>query len=445
LSEIILRSDYEPSGKGIEFHKSSAKYKVLVGGLGSGKTRMAVEELIVLMSENPGIEIFVMRKTMPSLRDSTLNEFLKLIPSELGKFNHRTDTFYCVNNAKLMFRGLDEPSKIKSTNVSIIVLDEAEEFTFEDFITLKGRIRQMKPDGAAYPHHFILILNPVDDTHWIYKQFVTNASQYQDTGGLLLLVLSTYDNLKHLPSDYIQTVTAGLSAQEIERFIFGKWGSIVKGSPVYADVFNPGIHLVKWNKDSSHLLLRGWDFGYNHPAVSFRLKDPMGRKNIDHEVLGAKKHLDVFAKEILGITERRYGKILVFDYCDPRGFDKSDKGQSSVDVLNDLGVYPVGERGVRSYVEPGVRLVRNELSTLIQGVPELTVNPECAMMRAVFGGRYVRDEKTGEPQKDGYYEHIADADRYIAYNDKSNSVVKEAILNRMKRVQERPRNRHTGY
>jgi hypothetical protein len=237
-----------------------------------------------------------------------------------------------------------------------------------------------------------------------------------------------------------------MSPQQIERFILGKWGTIVKGTAVYGDVFNPDLHLQKWKFDSGMLILRGWDFGFNHPACVIRLKDHLGRKNIDHEISGSKEHLDIFARRILMATEQRYGKTLrIYDYCDPRGFDKSDKGQSSVDILNDLGIYPTGERGIRAYVEPGIQLVRKELSSLIQGTPELTINPECAIMRAVFGGRYVRDEKTGEPVKDGYYEHLADADRYTAYNDKSNSAVKDAILARAKKIVDKPRGRYTGY
>ncbi len=448
MSEIILKSSYEPSPKGVDFHSSHAKFKVLVGGLGSGKSRMAVEEVIQLMAEHPGIEIFVMRKTMPALRDSTLNEFLKQIPEELGTYNKRTDTFHSVNNSKLMFRGLDEPTKIKSTNVAVILLDEADEFTFDDFQTLKGRIRQMREKTdprPPFPLHMILVLNPVDEDHWIYKQFVENKREYEPEG-LMVLKLSTYDNLTNLPANYIEQATAGMTPDEKKRYIDGNWGTIVKGKPVYTDVFIPDLHLRRWDFSPKFMtLLRGWDFGFNHPAVSFRLKDQMGRKNIDFEMMGDRESLDVFAPKILAATEARYGKgIKVFDFCDPRGFDKSDKGQSSVDILNTLGVYPVGERGVRAYVEPGIQVVRKELSTLISGQPELSINPECKTIRAAYAGRYVRDE-SGEPKKDGFYEHICDADRYIAYNDKTNSAVLDAILARTQKVKSRVGNRYTGY
>lgn len=444
---VTVESNYVPSEKGALFHSSSAKYKILVGGLGSGKSRMAVEEIIQLMMENPEIEIFVMRKTMPALRDSTLNEFLKQIPEELGHYNKRTETFYGVNASKLMFRGLDEPTKIKSTNPAVIVLDEADEFTFEDFQTLKGRVRQMREQHdsrPAFPLHFILILNPVDESHWIYKQFVENKKEYEGEG-LLVLKIPTYDNLQNLPAGYIEQVTAGMTPDEKKRFIDGEWGTITKGKPVYGDVFRADLHLKKWEFHAGLIICRGWDFGFNHPAVSIRLKDQLGRKNIDFEMLGDHEHLEVFARRVMSLCESRYGKtVKIFDYCDPRGFDQSDKGQSSVDVLNTLGIYPIGERGVRAYVEPGVQVIRKELSTLISGEPELTINPECAIIRAAYAGRYVRDDD-GFPKKEGYYEHICDADRYIAYNDRTNSAVKDAIISRTAKTRSRVTNRYTGY
>lgn len=447
VSEIFVKSDYEPSPKGMVFHTSPAKYKVLVGGLGSGKSRMAVEEVIQLLVENPGIEIFVMRKTMPALRDSTLNEFRKQIPDELGRYNERTETFRAVNESKIMFRGLDEPTKIKSTNPAVIVLDEADEFTLEDFQTLKGRIRQMRAAGdtnPAFPLHMILILNPVDEDHWIYKQFEENKKEYVGEG-LLVLHLSTYENLKNLPPNYVEQVSAGMTPDEKKRYLDGEWGTIVKGKPVYQDCFIPDLHLRKWEYHGGMIVCRGWDFGFNRPALIIRLKDMLGRKNIDFELLGDRESLDLFAPKVLMACEARYGKAAkIFDYCDPRGFDKSDKGQSSVDILNNLGIYPIGERGVRSYQEPGIQVVRKELSTLIAGQPELSINPELKIIRAAYAGRYTRDE-TGAPKKDGYYEHLCDADRYIAYNDKTNSAVKDAIIARTSKVKSRVGNRYTGY
>lgn len=446
---ILVENDYQPSTSGEKFHQSSAMFKVLVGGLGSGKSRMAIEEVIALSAEHDEIEMFVMRKTMPANRDSTLNEFLKYIPEALGVYNKRTEQFNCVNGSKIMFRGLDEHTKIKSTNVAVIVMDEADEFSYDDFQTLKGRIRQVKRDGSPYPLHLILVLNPVDEDHWIYQQFVKNSSAYEEAGGLLVLHLSTYENEKNLPPGYIKSVTAGMTPQEIDRYIGGNWGTIVKGKPVYTDVFRADLHLKKWSIHSGLTLCRGWDFGFNHPACVFQLKDSLGRKNIDFEMLGTCETLDTFAKRVLEATKLRYGTLAVFDYCDPRGFDKSDKGLddksgSSVDILNSLGVMPIGERGVRAYVEPGIQMIRKALSTLIAGEPELTINPECLKIKAAFGGRYVRDDY-GDVKKDGLYEHLMDAHRYIEYNDRSNSAVRQVMQTIANKRKAKTYNRITGY
>jgi PBSX family phage terminase large subunit len=453
-SDVIeIRRPYKPNAKQAIFHASPCKYKVLKGALGSSKTRMAVEEVNTLMAEHPGIVINVMRKTMPALRDSTLHEFLKYLDPQLGKYNGKTEQFNIITGGEVRFRGLDEYTKTKSTEPAVIVLDEAEEFTFEDFKTLKGRARQMTDHRGRpykYPIYIIIIFNPVDEEHWLYQQFVGNAAEYQADGGLLLLELSTYDNLENLPVGYIDQVSVGLTPEEIDRLIWGKWGSIIRGKPVYAGVFNADLHLRKIKYEPGiHTLSRGWDFGFNHPAVSFILKDPLGRKNIHHEMMGTKEYLDVFALRILEETNRRYGQeIRTIDFCDPRGFDKSQnstsKVENSVQILNDIGVYPTGERGIREYVEPGIRSVRRALCTLIDGVPELTISPDCAMIRAGFGGRYVRGDD-GKPIKAGLYEHLMDAVRYPIYMDKESSAVKEAIAKRKALHSSRPASPYTGY
>jgi hypothetical protein len=70
------------------------------------------------------------------------------------------------------------------------------------------------------------------------------------------------------------------------------------------------------------------------------------------------------------------------------------------------------------------------------------VSPECQIFINGFSGAYEYDEN-GQPKKDGYYDHLFDALRYIAYMDKSNNAVKEAIWKR--KTIRKPRNAYTGY
>lgn len=443
----ILENNYKPTIKAQQFHGSNDFFQVLVGGMGSGKSKMVIHEIETTSMEYPGIPMAVYRKTLPSLRDSTLQEWRTSCTPELWSFGERDTQARCINGSFINFRGLDEATKAKSTEYALIIMEEADEFTFDDFKFLKARVRKKGP----WPLRIVLLLNPVDEDHWIYQEFVKNKKVYEDSGGLLVLHMSTYDNVENLPPDYIKNNTAGMSPDEIDRYVHGHWGTIVKGEPVYKKYLNPDIHLESWNYSTGlYRLVRGWDFGFNHPACSFRLIDPAGRKNCNYAMLGEKIDLDVFAKQVLETTERLFPGAHVRDFCDPRGHDKTTASQStgptnSIEVLMECGIHATGERGVRAYVEPGIKQVRKEFSTLINGKPELTIDPRNTLLRTAYFGKYVRDEE-GIPKKDGYYEHIADADRYISHHSKNDESTAVAIAaNKAKRDRERSRAGTTGY
>lgn len=445
---MLIQRDYKPTQKALQFHGSSARFIVLVGGQGSGKSRALIEELVQSGLDYPGYPVAVYRKTLPALRDSTLHEYRMMVPQGIGKMQETLLNYAFTNGSFINFRGLDDPNKAKSTNYATIVMEEADEFTQDDFKFLNGRIRA----AGNWPLRIILLLNPVDENHWIYKTFVDNFDQMDAAGrqsngnagpGCMVLHMSTYDNQENLPPGYIETVMAGLSHDEIDRYIHGMWGTITKGVPVYGKLLNPQLHLRSVNFDSSMRIVRGWDFGFNHPACVWRIVDHLGRKNINCELLGEKENLDQFARRVIEITKMRYGEAPVLDFCDPHGNDKKDNAETSVETLRNLGIWAEGERGIRAYVEPGIALIRKELSTLVDGIPELTIDPRCSIARGGYFGKYVRDDE-GYVKKDGFYDHIMDADRYIAYNHKSNSVVKDMIIARKNRV--RPtRNKYTGY
>lgn len=441
---MIVESNYKPSKPAMEFHSSDARVIVLVGGLGSGKSFAMVKELENSALQWPGMPMAVYRKTMPALRDSTLTEFNKHSDENLGRYKYRDDRYEYISGAFVNFRGLDDATKAKSTNYALVVLEEAEEFTFEEFRRLNERVREK----GDWPLRTILVLNPVDESHWIYQQFEDNKDEWAASGGLKVIHFSTYDNIENLPEGYIEQVSVGMTPDEIDRYIHGKWGTIIRGTSVYANILNPQIHLRKMDRYPGQTLLRGWDFGFNHPAVSFRLVDEYGRMNIAHEYMETKKDLTDFVPLVVARTNSIFGMdVKIFDFGDPRGHDKAQNGKGSCfETLAEFGIQARGERGSREYVESGISQVKKEFSTLIDGVPQLTIDPACTLIRSAYFGKYVRDD-TGYPRKDGFYEHICDADRYISHHHKSDNAVKQAMAQRKARRFEKmhARNPYTGY
>lgn len=440
---MIVESNYRPTAPASRFHSSDSKFIVLVGGLGSGKSFAVVKEIEQSCCQWENMKVAIYRKTMPALRDSTLTEFKEHSNPDLGKFIYREDEYRYPNGSFVRFRGLDEASKAKSTNYSMVILEEAEEFTFEEFKRLKERARQKGP----WPVRVVLVLNPVDEDHWIYEQFIKNPKEWEDNGGLDVIHFSTFDNLDNLPEGYIEQVSAGLTESEKRRLLHGEWGTIVKGKVVYGDALNPMVHLRHIDYYPGMTLLRGWDFGFNRPATSFRLVDELGRMNTRFAMIGHKEHLQDFAPQVIAKTHALFPDIgTIFDFGDPRGHDNKDTKGTSFDILSDFGINARGERGSRDYVMEGIRQVRKELSTMIQGVPQLTIDPNCPHVRTAYFARYVMGDD-GKPHKDGFYDHICDADRYISHHHRHTDAVL-ASINRAKSLRNLrtfSKNRYTGY
>jgi phage terminase large subunit len=448
---IIVENNYDPTVPARKFHGSDARIQVLVGGLGSGKSYAVVKEIEQTAIDYPGIPMAMYRKTLPALRDSTLHEFREHVSEHIGVWRERDVAWKFTTGSFMNFRGLDVETKAKSTNYGLVVMEEAEEFTLDEFRRLNERVRSMRKEGDTrpqWPLRIILVLNPVDDTHWIYKEFVENAEEWQKAGGLDVIHFSTYDNVDNLPDGYIEQISVGLTPEEVDRLVNGMWGTIIKGEPVYANILNPDFHLRKMESYPGQTILRGWDFGFNHPAVSFRKVDESGRMNIAHEFMGEKIDLPEFVPQVINRTTKLFGPdVQLIDFGDPRGHDKSQSTKySCFDTLKEFGINATGDRGSRSYVEEGIKQVKKEFSLLIEGIPKLTIDPSCSLIRAAYFGKYVRNDD-GTPKKDGYYEHICDADRYISHHHRFNDAVRSAMSNfkNTRDTRRMSRNSHTGY
>lgn len=156
------------------FHEAAnnKQWRIVVfyGGSSSAKTFSLVQGIIKLALEE-GEDTLVIRKVGNTLaksifkdfdtiiRDWGLLDFFKITPSKLSI----TCTF---NNAKIDFTGLDDPEKIKGiSQYKRVLMEELSEFEKRDFDQIRKRLR-----GKEGQQIFCLF-NPVDETHWIKKDF----------------------------------------------------------------------------------------------------------------------------------------------------------------------------------------------------------------------------------------------------------------------------------
>ena len=175
----------------------TTRVNVYYGGAGSGKSYFVAQKLILKCLQHKR-KLLVVRKVATTIKDSVWTLFLRLLyqmPQVIkGQPNKSEYTIELINGTIILFKGLDDPEKIKSIEgITDIVIEEASELTEADYDQLNLRLRAGV--GMLQIH---LMFNPVSKANWVYKRFFANGTP-PDT----MIIHTTYKDNPHLPQEYI--------------------------------------------------------------------------------------------------------------------------------------------------------------------------------------------------------------------------------------------------
>lgn len=153
---------------------------LLVGGYGSSKSyHIALKIILKCLQEKR--KVLVVREVFDTIRDSCYDllveilEELDLIGTGSNKVRCTTSpmTIKFPNGSKIIFKGMDKPTKLKSINgVSIVWLEECSEIKYAGYKELLGRLRH-----PTLSLHFILSTNPVGTENWVYQHFFKRVDE----------------------------------------------------------------------------------------------------------------------------------------------------------------------------------------------------------------------------------------------------------------------------
>lgn len=245
------------------------QYTLYCGGVGSGKTLVGCITMITMAVMYPG-DYVIGRLFSPELKDTTLKQFLEICPKELIKEYRVADKIVkikAVNNktSNILFRGLDEPDKLRSLNLSGFYIDESSQVSEESFMLLQGRNR-----GPGL-NKGILTTNP-NGHDWQYKWFVkqdhfrpteTKSVEQAKISYKLIQAPST-ENI-HLREGYIADMMQTWSVDRIKREIEGSFDAFE--GMVYHE-FRRDVHVVKpFKVPDEWTRVIGIDHGYRNPAA----------------------------------------------------------------------------------------------------------------------------------------------------------------------------------
>lgn len=232
---------------------------VNVGGAGSSKSYSIAQLLIEKLCQEKNKKIGICRKTFPALRMTALDLVVGLL-KDYGIYNpnnhNKTNNTYKHKSNVIQFFSLDEAEKIKSADFNYIWLEEANEFSYEDYTILKLRLRHPTVDE---PNQMFLSLNPSDANGWIPTKLLKEAD--------VELIHSTFEDNPFLSKDYIKTITDLIYQDEnfYKIYALGEWGLMQRRIYTNFKVIPrlPEITEGQW--------AYGLDFGLVNPSAIVRV------------------------------------------------------------------------------------------------------------------------------------------------------------------------------
>ena len=239
---------------------SQAKTIVNVGGAGSSKSYSLAQLLIEKLVSKNTKRIGICRKTFPALRMTAYELVIGLL-KDYGIYNadrhNKTNNTYAWNKNLIQFFSLDDPEKIKSADFNYIWMEEANEFTYEDYTVMKLRLRSPTVDGE--PNQMFLSLNPADAHGWIPTKLINEAD--------VEVIHSTFEDNPFLSREYVQTIKDLIhqDANFYKIYALGEWGLLQRRIYTNYKVIPelPDMKEAKW--------CYGLDFGLVNPSAIIKV------------------------------------------------------------------------------------------------------------------------------------------------------------------------------
>lgn len=378
--------------------------EVHYGGASSGKSHGVFQKIVIkaLRDWKKPRKILVLRKVGATVRDSvfadvqaTLSYFGIL---NMCKVNMSAFRIELPNGAEFIFKGMDNPEKIKSIKgISDVVMEEASEFTLDDYTQLTLRLR----DKAHKQKQIYLMFNPVSKANWVYNAFfvkkpkntVVYQTTYKDNRFLDALTRENIEELANRNEAYYKIYALGEFAT-LDKLVFPKYTKALL------------------NKDDLRQITSyfGLDYGFiNDPSAFMHVKIDDDRKRLYVVEEYVKKGLtnDKIAESI---TALGYAK-------EPIRADSAEK--KSNQELRNLGISRVID------VKKGAGSVMQGIQYLLQY--EWIVDERCVKtIEELENYTWKKDKATNEYINEPVdsYNHCLDAIRYAIQDKITKSKIK---------------------
>lgn len=370
--------------------------EVWYGGASSGKSHGVVQKVVLksLLNWRYPRKVLWLRKVDRTLKDSIFADVLDCLSRwqilALCKVNNSDRTITLPNKAVFLFKGMDDPEKIKSIKgLSDVVMEEASEFTLDDFTQLTLRLREPKHKKRQ----LFVMFNLISKVNWTYKQWfdpqaeidpkrvAVHHSTYKDNRFLDEENIRTIENLKKTNPAYYKIYTLGEFAT-LDKLVF----------PVFQ---KQRLHATDLVDIPSYF---GLDFGFvNDPSAFVHVKVDQKTKRL--------YVLEEYTKK--GLLNNEIARVIK-----QMGYSKE---VITADAAEQKSIAELKRDGIER-----VRPAKKGPDSVIQGISflqqyELVVDDRCVkLIEELENYTYQKDKATNEyiNKPVDSYNHCIDAIRY---------------------------------
>jgi phage terminase large subunit len=249
-----IENELHPDDPGIDSIKkekdmlSFDKYIINQGGSRSSKTYSILQMMIWKCLTTTNLKCSVVRKTLKSMKDSVISDFLTIMKDlEIYDENrhNKTESVYEFHTGSIInFFGADDDKKLRGTKRDILYINESNEIDRDVFIQLDMRTSLI----------IFLDYNPSDYDNWVYDLLNRDNAK---------MIKSTYLNNSFLSKTQIDTIESLIETDENYYRIYALGERPISKTRIFEHfnfVDNIDTNTIQYTS-------YGLDFGFNHATA----------------------------------------------------------------------------------------------------------------------------------------------------------------------------------
>lgn len=338
MGEVTIKLD-APYPKQKEFFEATSRFVAYGGARGGGKSWAARVKLILLALAHDGIQLLLIRRTLPQLRENHILVLQKLL-KDAAQYREVSKEFIFPNGSRLKLGYCDNEQDVlqyQGQAYDVIFMEEATQFTEFQFQSLTECNRSSGMMRESFPPRMYLTCNPGGVGHsWVKRLFIDrNYRQSEREEDYTFIKSLVYDNryLMESSPEYVR-VLENLPEARKKAMLYGEW-ELFEGQ--YFSEFSRDIHVIEpfvipdhWRRYAA------LDYGLDMLACYWIAMDTLGNAFVYRELYEPSLIISRAARKILELSKNEE----IEQYFAPPDLwnRRQDTGKSAAEIFSQNGV-----------------------------------------------------------------------------------------------------------